>query len=84
MKNKNCLVDFTTVQFNNFTIYNVKMCDIDKSQQEMPIYCCAYIIDASKVSYIGNSVTTSAVSISSSAIKVIEATTPPASGDENA
>ena len=74
---KALVVDFATVQFNNFTIYNVKMCDIDKSQQEMPIYCCAYIIDASKVSYIGNSVTTSAVSISSSAIKVIETTTPP-------
>lgn len=81
---KSLVVDFAGVQFNNFTIYNVKMCDIDTTQQTMPVYCCAYIIDGSQVSYIGNSVTTVAASISSSAIEVIEKTTPPATGDQNA
>ncbi|MBO5092312.1 MAG: leucine-rich repeat domain-containing protein [Clostridia bacterium] len=81
---KSVVVDFATVQFSNFTIYNVKMCDIATTQQTMPVYCCAYIIDGSQVSYIGNSVTTVAASISSSAIEVIEKTTPPAIGDQNA
>ena len=83
---KSLVVDFATVQFSNFTIYNVKMCDIDTTQQTMPVYCCAYIIDGSQVSYIGNSVTTAAASISSSAIEVIEKTTTPATGtgDQNA
>ena len=81
---KSLVVDFAAVQFSNFTIYNVKMCDIDTTQQTMPVYCCAYIIDGSQVSYIGNSVTTVAASISSSAIEVIEKTTPPAIGDQNA
>lgn len=81
---KSLVVDFATVQFSNFTIYNVKMCDIDTTQQTMQVYCCAYIIDGSQVSYIGNSVTTVAASISSSAIEVIEKTTPPAIVDQNA
>lgn len=81
---KSLVVDFATVQFSNFTIYNVKMCDIATTQQTMPVYCCAYIIDGSQVSYIGNSVTTVAASISSSTIEVIEKTTTPATGDQKA
>ena len=80
---KSVVVDFATVQFSSFTIYNVKMCDIDTTQQTMPVYCCAYIIDGSQVSYIGNSVTTVAASISSSALEVIEKATT-TKGDENA
>ena len=81
---KSVVVDFAAVQFSNFTIYNVKMRDISTTQQTMPVYCCAYIIDGSQVSYIGNSVTTVAASISSSTIEVIEKTTPPAIVDQNA
>ena len=79
------VVDFSKVELKNFTIYNVKMCEINTSaQQQMPIYCCAYIIDGDAVSYMGNEVTENAKTISSSTITVIETTTttPPATGDD--
>ena len=81
------VVDFSKVELKNFTIYNVKMCEINTSaQQQMPIYCCAYIIDGDVVSYMGNEVTENAKTISSSTITVIETTTttPPVAGDDNA
>ena len=77
------VVDFSKVELKNFTIYNVKMCEINTSaQQQMPIYCCAYIIDGDAVSYMGNEVTENAKTISSSTITVIEATTPPVADDD--
>ena len=81
------VVDFSKVELKNFTIYNVKMCEINTSaQQQMPIYCCAYIIDGDSVFYMGNEVTENAKTISSSTITVIETTTttPPATGEDNA
>ena len=81
------VVDFSKVELKNFTIYNVKMCEINTSaQQQMPIYCCAYIIDGDAVFYMGNEVTENAKTISSSAITVIETTTttPPVAGEDNA
>lgn len=82
---KSVVVDFSKVELENFTIYNVKMLGIDTDeQQKMPIYCCAYIIDGETVTYMGNEVSTSAKTISSAAIQNIEATTPPATGEENA
>ena len=79
------VVNFANVALDNFTIYNVKMLGIEtEAQRKLPIYCCAYIIDGDAVSYMGNSVTTAAKTISSDAITVIEATTPPTTGEENA
>jgi hypothetical protein len=79
------VVNFANVALDNFTIYNVKMLGIEtEAQRKLPIYCCAYIIDGDAVSYMGNSVTTAAKTISCEAITVIEATTPPTSGEDNA
>lgn len=83
--NNSIVVDFSNVELKNFTIYNVKMCEINTSaQQQMPIYCCAYIIDGESVYYMGNEVTENAQTISSSTITVIETTTttPPVADDD--
>ena len=85
--NNSIVVDFSNVELENFTIYNVKMQGIEtEAQRNLPIYCCAYIIDGDAVSYMGNEVTENAKTISSSAITVIETTTttPPVAGDDNA
>ena len=79
------VVDFSKVELENFTIYNVKMQGIEtEAQRNLPIYCCAYIIDGESVSYMGNEVTENAKTVSSSTITVIETTTttPPATGDD--
>ena len=79
------VVDFSNVELENFTIYNVKMLGIEtEAQRNLPIYCCAYIIDGDAVYYMGNEVTENAKTISSSTITVIETTTttPPATGDD--
>lgn len=79
------VVDFSKVELENFTIYNVKMQGIEtEAQRNLPIYCCAYIIDGESVFYMGNEVTENAKTISSSTITVIETTTttPPATGDD--
>ncbi|MBO5091835.1 MAG: leucine-rich repeat domain-containing protein [Clostridia bacterium] len=86
--NNSIVVDFSNVELENFTIYNVKMQGIEtEAQRNLPIYCCAYIIDGDAVSYMGNEVTENAKTISSSAITVIETTTttpPVADDDQNA
>ena len=75
---KTVVADFTTLAVKNLTIYNVKMVGIDTDVQKAQlIYCCAYVIDANTVSYIGEKVTDKAVSVSSNSILVIETTTPP-------
>ena len=79
---KTVAVDFTEIDYKNFTIYNVKIVGIDTDEQKgTPIYCCAYVIDGSNISYMGDAVTDKAVSVSSNSITVVEATTPP-SNDE--
>lgn len=80
---KSIVIDFAKVELTNFTIYNVKMVGIEtETQQKLPIYCCAYIIDGASVSYVGNTVSTSAATISSATIENVETTTPLATGDE--
>ena len=73
---------FTDIAFENLTIYNLKMVGISNDQVTTAIYCCAYVIDGESISYMGESVTTKAVAVSSDSIKIIEATTPPAAGEE--
>ena len=69
--------DFATVEFDKFTIYNVKMTGIDTAEQQSKlIYCCAYVIDGDNVYYMGNSVSEKPETISSSTIEVIEAVVP--------
>lgn len=57
-------VDFATTQYENFSIYNVRMLDLSEAQKSTKIYCCAYIIDNGTVSYIGESITKTALSVS--------------------
>lgn len=57
-------VDFATTQYENFSIYNVRMLDLSEAQKSTKIYCCAYIIENSTVSYIGESITKTALSVS--------------------
>ena len=73
---------FTDIAFENLTIYNLKMVGISNDQVTTAIYCCAYVIDGESISYMGDSVTTKAVAVSSDSIIIIEATTPPAAGEE--
>ena len=68
---KTIVANFADISFENFTIYNVKMVGINTAeQQKTPVYCCAYVIDGDKISYMGDSVTKNAVSISSENIQV--------------
>ena len=57
-------VDFATTQYENFSIYNVRMLDLNEAQKSTKIYCCAYIINNGTVSYIGESITKTALSVS--------------------
>ena len=57
-------VDFATTQYENFSIYNVRMLDLSEAQKSTKIYCCAYIINNGTVSYIGESITKTALSVS--------------------
>ncbi len=69
--------DFATVEFDKFTIYNVKMTGVDTAEQQSKlIYCCAYVIDGDNVYYMGNSVSEKPETISSSTIEAIEAVVP--------
>ena len=59
------ITDFSSVTFNNFTIYNLKVTGISsEEQQALMFYCSAYIIDGDKVSYIGETVTDTATPVS--------------------
>ena len=48
-----------------YNVYNVKVTGITEEEyKDKALYCCAYVIDGDKVSYIGNTVTEQAVLIS--------------------
>ena len=80
---KAVLVNFSDIEYENLTIYNVKMVGIDADQINTSIYCCAYVIDGENVSYMGNAVTEKAVTISAFEIEKIETTTPPAQNEND-
>ena len=70
-ENGACLVsgaictDFATIDFKSFSIYNLKLSGIaTDSNKAQNMYCGAYVIDGTSVSYIGDSVTSKAVAIS--------------------
>lgn len=69
---KAVMVNFTDLQYEKLTVYNVRLFDLDDAQKEKPVYCGAYVIDGNAVSYVGNAVTDKAASISSKDILVIE------------
>ncbi len=80
---KSIITDFASVNYNNFTIYNVKMVGIETAEQKsQAIYCCAYIIDNGAVTYMGETISSTAIAISSDTITVIEATAPSTSEEE--
>ena len=82
---KTVAVDFTEIDYEKLTIYNVKIVGIDTDEQKATsIYCCAYVIDGSNISYMGEAVTDKAVSVSSNSITVVEATASPSNDEENA
>ena len=57
-------VDFTTIEQQTFTIYNVKLTDIKTdAQKALSIYCNAYVIVNDQVSYIGEAETQKAVAV---------------------
>ena len=67
---KSVIASFVDVKYN---IYNVKLTDIStEEQRNMDIYCCAYVVDGTKVRYIGKSETGSAVAINLNKIPVID------------
>ena len=57
-------VDFTAIEQQTFTIYNVKLTDIKTdAQKALSIYCNAYIIVNEEISYVGENETTKAVAV---------------------
>ena len=50
---KSVVTDFAGVQFNNLDKYCLKMTGIKVDQYEMLIYCNAYVLDGTAVSYMG-------------------------------
>ena len=50
---KSVVTDFAGVQFNNLDKYCLKMTGIKADQYEMLIYCNAYVLDGTAVSYMG-------------------------------
>ena len=58
------LTDFAKSEYDRFSIYNVKMFGLSDIQKSQDIYCCAYVIDNSNVYYAGETVTTTASTIS--------------------
>ena len=50
---KSVVTDFAGVQFNNLDKYCLKMTGIKADQYEMLIYCNAYVLDGTSVSYMG-------------------------------
>ncbi len=59
------VTDFATIDFKSFSIYNLKLTGISTDlQKAKSIYCSAYVLDGDSVSYIGDSVTKKALSVS--------------------
>ncbi len=59
-------IDVTNV---NYTIYDLKITGIKDTQKDIPIYASAYVIDNGTASYIGETVTDSAVAVTYNTIK---------------
>ena len=55
------IIDVTTTKY---TVYQLKMTGIKDTQKDLSVYACAYVIDGTAVSYIGEETTDSAVAIS--------------------
>lgn len=62
------IIDVTTTKY---TVYQLKMTGIKDSQKDLSVYACAYVIDGTAVSYIGEETTDSAVAISYNQIKAL-------------
>ena len=73
--------DFAKSEYENFSIYNVRMFGLTEDQKAKTVYCCAYVIDGEDVYYVGEAVTKTAEVIS---YNLIPATTPPSNDEENA
>ena len=73
--------DFAKSEYENFSIYNVRMFGLTEDQKAKTVYCCAYVIDGEEVYYVGEAVTKTAEVIS---YNLIPATTPPSNDEENA
>ena len=54
-----------------YTVYQLKMTGIKDTQKDLSVYACAYVIDGTAVSYIGEETTDSAVAISYNQIKAL-------------
>ena len=66
---KYILTDFAESEYKNFSIYNVRMFGLSDAQKAQEIYCCAYVIDAEKVYYVGENITAAAKTVSFEQIK---------------
>lgn len=62
------IIDVTTTKY---TVYQLKMTGIKDTQKDLSVYACAYVIDGTAVSYIGEETTDSAVAISYNQIKAL-------------
>lgn len=71
-----------------YSVYSLKITDLDKveNSQSQALYCCAYVVDNGAIKYVADEITDTAVTICYNDIDVIidTATTPPATGEENA
>ena len=71
-----------------YSVYSLKITDLDKveNSQSQALYCCAYVVDNGAIKYVADEITDEAVTICYNDIDVIidTATTPPATGEENA
>ena len=69
MLNGAIATDFATIDFKNFSIYNLKLTGIaTDAQKSKSIYCGTYVVDGGSVSYIGDNVTDKSVAVSYNAI----------------
>ena len=62
------IIDVTTTKY---TVYQLKMTGIKDTQKDLSVYACAYVIDGTAVSYIGEETKDSAVAISYNQIKAL-------------
>ena len=71
-----------------YSVYSLKITDLDKVEnaKSQALYCCAYVVDNGAIKYVADEITNEAVTICYDDIDVIidTATTPPATGEENA
>ena len=48
------ITDFSNVNYEKLNVYNLKVTKIDETQKTLQIYCNAYVIEETNVSYIGS------------------------------